>query len=390
MKVKQIYNIINTVSGEVLGLTDIVKEDLSNIVDVGKAIFNNNSFDNYVKSLVDHIGRVVFVDRVYRGSAPSVLMDGWEYGAVLEKVRSTMPNATENKSWSLTDGAVYEQDTFYKPEVSAKFFSDRVTFEVPRSITEMQVKSAFTNVTQLNAFMSMIYNEIEKSMTVKLDSLIMRTIVNLMGETIADDYGEALVTSKSGVKAINLLYLYNTENSSKLTAEAAIKNPEFLRFASYEIGKYISRLSTMSTLFNIGNQPRFTPSDLLHAVFLTDFYRAASVYLQSDVFHNELTALPFAEEVPFWQGSGKDYSFSHTSHINITTASGKTLEVGGVLGVLFDRDALGVTNMNKRVTTHYNGAAEFTNYWFKMDAGYFNDTDENCVVFFMEWTPESN
>lgn len=389
MQVSQIYNIVNSVTGEVLGLTDVVQEDLSNIVDIGTAIFNANAVDNYVRTLVDHVGRVVFVDRAYRGNAPSVLMDGWEYGSVLEKIRAQMPAAQENESWDLTDGESYDQDIFYKPVVSAKFFNKRVTFEVPVSITEMQVKSAFSNVVQLNAFMSMIYNAVEKSMTVKLDSLIMRTINNMIGETINDDYGTALLTSKSGVKAVNLLYLYNTENSTNLTAETAIKTPEFIRFAAYTIGTYISRMSSISTLFNVGGTDKFTPPDLLHAVFLTDFYRAANVYLQSDVFHNELTKLPYAEEIPMWQGSGDDFSFSHTSYINIKTASGATIEVGGVLGVLFDRDALGVTNMNRRVKTHYNGKAEFTNNWYKMDAGYFNDLDENFVVFFMEWTPKT-
>lgn len=387
MQMNQIYNIVNTVTGEVLGLTDIVQEDLSNIVDIGKQIFDNNSFDKYVKSLVDHVGRVVFVDRVYAGSAPSVLMDGWEFGAVLEKIHSTMPAAQENESWELTDGEDYSQDIFKKPIVNAKFFNKYVTFEVPLSITERQVKSAFSNVMQLNAFLSMLYNEVDKSMTVKLDSLIMRTINNMIAETISDDYGTALLTSKSGVKAINLLYLYNTENSTTLTAEKAIKNPDFIRFASYEIGRTIARMKVISSLYNIGGQPRFTPDYAMHAVFLSDFYRSASVYLQSDVFHNQLTALPYAEEVPFWQGSGQDGSFAHSAYLNVKTASGKEIEVGGVLGVLFDRDALGVTNMNRRVTTHYNGRAEFTNSWYKMDAGYFNDFDENCVVFFMEYTP---
>lgn len=386
MKMNQIYEIVNTVTGEVLGLTDIVKEDLSNIVDVGDQIFDSNSFDKYVKSLVDHVGRVVFVDRVYAGSAPSVLMDGWEYGAVLEKIRSTMPNATENDSWDLVDGTDYSQDIFKKPEVVAKFFNKYVTFEVALSITERQLKSAFSNVTQLNAFCSMLYNEVEKSMTVKLDSLIMRTINNMIAETIADDYGSELLTSKSGVKAINLLYLYNTENGTTLTAEMAIKNPDFIRFASYEVGRTIARMRVISSLYNIGGQARFTPDYAMHAVFLSDFYRAASVYLQSDVFHNQLTALPYAEEVPYWQGSGQDGSFSHSSYLNVKTASGKDVEVRGVLGVIFDRDALGVTNMNRRVTTHYNGKAEFTNNWYKMDAGYFNDFDENCVVFFMDYT----
>lgn len=383
MKVEQIYQIINSITSEELGLQTVLAEDLSNIVDIGNEIFDATSVDNYVKSLVNHIGKVIFVNRPYSGSVPSVLMDGWEYGSVLEKITAEIPEATENESWELTDGASYDPNIFYKPVVSAKFFNKRVTFEVPMSFTEKQVKESFSSAEQLNGFMSMLYNAVDKSMTIKVDALVMRTINNMVGETVYADYASASLSSKSGVKAVNLLYLYNTKYSKSLTAAAAITDPDFIRFASYEMGVYASRLTKISTLFNIGGKDRFTPSDLLHVVMLSDFRKAANVYLQSDVFHNELSALPNAEEVPFWQGSGTSYGFSDISNIKITTASEHSVDISGVLCVMFDRDALGVTNLDRRVTTNYNPKAEFFSNWYKFDAGYFNDTNEQFVVFFV-------
>ena len=382
MKVEQIYQIINSITSEELGLQTVLAEDLSNIVDIGNEIFDATSVDNYVKSLVNHIGKVIFVNRPYSGSVPSVLMDGWEYGSVLEKITAEIPEATENESWELTDGASYDPNIFYKPVVSAKFFNKRVTFEVPMSFTEKQVKESFSSAEQLNGFMSMLYNAVDKSMTIKVDALVMRTINNMVGETVYADYAGGTLSSKSGVKAVNLLYLYNTKYSKSLTAEAAITDPDFIRFASYEMGVYASRLTKISTLFNIGGKDRFTPADLLHVVMLSDFRKAANVYLQSDVFHNELSALPSAEEVPFWQGSGTGYAFSDISNIKITTASEHSVDIPGVLCVMFDRDALGVTNLDRRVTTNYNPKAEFFSNWYKFDAGYFNDTNEQFVVFF--------
>ena len=383
MEVKQIYQIVNSITSEELGLQTILSEDLSNIVDIGTEVFNSNAVDNYVKSLVNHIGKVVFVNRPYSGSVPSVLMDGWEYGSVLEKITAELPNATENESWELTDGASYDPNIFYKPTVSAKFFNKRVTFEVPMSFTEKQVRESFSSAEQLNGFMSMLYNAVDKSMTIKIDSLVMRTINNMIGETIYADYQGASLSSKSGIKAVNLLKLYNTQYSESLTASAAIYDPDFIRFAAYEMGVYASRLTKISSLFNIGGKDRFTPSDMLHVVMLADFRKSASVYLQSDVFHNELVALPGAEEVPYWQGSGTSYAFSDISNVKITTASEHSVDVSGVLCVMFDRDALGVTNLDRRVTTNYNPKAEFFSNWTKFDAGYFNDTNEQFVVFFV-------
>lgn len=383
MEVNQIYAIMNTVTGEILGDSAVVNEDLSNIVDIGTAIFNASAIDNYVRSLVNHIGRVIFVNRPYSGNVPSVLMDGWEYGSVLEKISAELPDATENESWELTDGTSYDPNVFYKPSVSAKFFNKRVTFEVPMSFTERQVKESFSNAEQLNGFLSMLYNAVDKSMTVKIDALVMRTINNMIGETVVTDFAGGSYGSGSGVKAVNLLYLYNQRYGTSLTAENAITEPEFIRFASYEMGVYMSRMSKISTLFNIGGKDRFTPADMLHVVMLADFKKAANVFLQSDVFHDSFTELPNADVVPYWQGSGTSYDFDDISALNIKTASGSTVEISGILGVMFDRDALGVTNLDRRVTTHYNPKAEFYNNWYKFDAGYFNDTNENFVVFFV-------
>ena len=383
MTVTQIYELMNGVTQEILGESAVVKEDLSNVVDIGTAIFNAAAVDNYVKSLVNHIGRVIFVNRPYSGSVPSVLMDGWEYGSVLEKISASLPEATENESWELTDGASYDPNIFYKPTVEAKFFNKRVTFEIPCSFTERQVKESFSSVAQLNGFLSMIYNAVDKSMTVKIDSLVMRTINNMIGETINADYGAESLDSKSGVKAVNLLYLYNERFDKELTASDAMTDPDFIRFAAFEMGVYQSRLAKISTLFNIGGKDRFTPGDLLHFVLLADFKKSADVYLQSDVFHDQFTALPNAESVPYWQGSGVDYGFDSITSINITTASGANVSTSGILGVMFDRDALGVTNLDRRVTTNYNPKAEFFTNWYKFDAGYFNDANENFVVFFV-------
>lgn len=383
MEVKQIYEIVNTITNETIGESAVINEDLSNIVDIGTEVFNQSAVDNYVRSLVDHIGRVVFVNRPYAGSAPSVLMDGWEYGRVLEKIKAEMPIAEANESWELEDGVSYDPNMFYKPSVSAKFFNKAVTFEVPMSFTEMQIKESFSNAVQLNGFMSMLYTAIDKSMTVKLDGLIMRTINNMIGETIHADFGSGSLSGGSGIKAVNLLYLYNNKFSKSLTAANALTDPDFIRFASFTMGVYESRMSKLSSLFNIGGKDRFTSSDVMHVILLADFVKSANVYLQSSTFHDELTKLPNAETVPYWQGSGVGYSFSDISKINIKTTSGDTVECGGILGVMFDRDSLGVTNMNKRVTSNYNAKAEFWNNWYKYDAGYFNDFDENFVVFFM-------
>lgn len=378
MKVTQLKDIVNSVTGEVLGKTDVVNDDLSNLVDVGNEIFDTDNVDNYVKKLIDRIGQVIFVNRLYAGGVPSVLMDSWEYGSVVEKISADLPEADENDSWNLQNGQTYSQDTFYQPKVSAKFFNSKVTFDVKLSFTTQQVKESFSNVNELNGFISMLETGVKNSMTVKLDGLIMRTINNMTGQ---------ILNSANGLQKVNLLTEYNTASGQTLTANKALMDKDFLKFASLTIKKYQARITKMSTLFNAGGKARFTTTDNLHTVLLSDFADSAEVYLMSDTYHNDTVSLPNHETVPYWQGSGKSYAFNDISKIDVKIDAGnktpKQVTQTGILGVMFDTNALGVSNLNQRTTTSYNARAEFYTNYYKMDAGYFNDLNENFVVFYI-------
>ena len=377
MEIKQIYPLVNEATNEALGVEGLVQEDLGNIVEVGKAVFNANAMDKYVKALVNRIGKIIFVNRVYEGSAPSVLMDGWEYGSVMQKVSMGLPEATENETWELVDGQSYDPHIFHAPKgVIAKYYNKYVTFEIDMSFTENQLKMSFNSVTELNGFISMLYTQVENSMTVKLDELIRRTINNMIAET---------VHTNNGARAINLLTLYKSAYpaDTAITAATALNNPDFIRFAAYIIKVTHGRMRTMSTVFNEGNQPRHTPTDMSHIVLLEDFASGADVFLQSTTFHDELSALPTAERVPYWQGSGTSYAFADVSKINVKTAGGNVVEQGGILGVMFDRWALGVANIERKVTSQYTPNAEFFTNFYKYKAAYFNDFNENFVVFFV-------
>ena len=378
MKVTQLKDIVNNVTSEVLGKENVLAEDLSNLVDVGNEIVDSENVDNYVKKLIDRIGKVIFVNRLYAGGVPSVLMDSWEFGSIVEKISADMPDAEENDSWQLQNGQTYSQDTFYQPKVSAKFFNSKVTFDVKLSFTTEQVKESFASVNELNAFLSMLETGVKNSMTVKLDGLIMRTINNFTGQ---------IINSGQDMQKVNLLADYNTATGQTLKANKALLDKDFLKYASLVIKKYQARITKMSTLFNQGGKARFTNINDLHTVLLSDFADSAEVYLMSDTYHNDTVSLPQHETVPYWQGSGKNYDFNSISSIDVKIDAGnktaKEIKHTGTVDVMLDTNALGVSNLNQRTTTAYNARAEFYTNFYKMDAGYFNDLNENFVVFYI-------
>lgn len=382
MKVTQIKDLVNSSLKEVNGSNVLLKEDLSNVVDIGKELLNNDDIDNFVKKLVDRVGKTVFNDRVYQGSAPSVLMDAWEYGSVVEKIDSDLPKVEENDSWKLEDGKSYDQDIFYQPKVSAKFFNSKVTFDIPMSFTKMQVESAFSSATELNSFISMLMVKTQNAMTVNLDNLIMKTINNFTANVI---------NAKKGMQVVNLLDLYNKTAQTKVTVDNALTSPDFIKFANLTINTYRDRLTKMSTLFNEAGLNKFTPVDNQHLVILSDLASASKVYLESDTYNQDNVKISNYDTVPYWQGSGTTYNFKDTSKIDVAIKDGtQTKEVvqTGILGVLFDTSALGVSCQNPRTTTAVNARAEFYTNFNKYDAMYYNDLNENFVVFMIADTTQ--
>lgn len=378
MKVEQVFEIVNDTTKEIIGSEELVATaDNNKIVDVGEAVIGTQNMDNYVRTLIDRIGKVVYVDRSYEGGTPSVLMDSMEWGAITEKIKYVgLPEATENETWELEDGMSYDPNVFTKPQVAAKFFSKRTTFEVPMSFAAKQLRSAFSGAGQVTAFFSMVENTISKSLTVKQDSLIMKTIGNFIMHASTD---------QSGNRYVKLGTMYRTMSGKATTGEALLYDPEFIRYSSMIIKRMAKRMTGLSTLFNEGANPRNTASKYLHMILHNDFTAAADAYLQSDTYHEEFTKLPKSEVVPFWQGSGSAFEWADTATIKgIPTGSNSAVTVSNILGVMFDRDALGVCNLDRRVTSNYNGKAEFTNNWYKFDCGYFNDFDENFVLFTLD------
>lgn len=378
MQVTQIHTLLNTVTKEVLGTENIVKEDLTNLVDVGTEIVNADKVDNFVNKLVHHIGKVQFENEKYTGKAKNVLMDSWEFGAILQKIDAELPEAVENDSWNLVNGKSYDPNIFHQPKVSSQFFDSKVTFEIPISFAEKQVKGSFSNAEQMNGFLSMLTNRVDTSFTIKLDELIMRTINNYIG---------SVISKKDTNTSVNLLALYKQSSGKTLTAEKCLTDSDFLRYANFTINTYIGRITRISKLFNIGKRERFTNKENTNLILLNDFVNSSDAFLQADVRHNEFTGLKAVDTVPYWQGSGKGFGFSDISKIDVKvnngTSKGAEVSQSGILGVLFDRKALGVTNLDKRVTTNFNPKAEFYTNFYKADSGYFNDFNQNFIVFYV-------
>lgn len=407
MKYNQIADVLNgtiatTVGGQVVGngiigeevgvTTTAVATDLSNIVDVGKTVLNytgenNENFNKFVGGLIDRIGKVKYVDRVYKGTAPNILKDSWEYASIMMKTRVDVPTPIKTSSHRLAEFAAKRDDNGYNgigknpdldpfilnpPGATAKFYNEKDTYTVPITIAEKQLKTAFTSAGEMARFISMVENRIATMRTVTTDALIRRTITNL-ALTAAQVSGHPQV--------INLLTPYNASHPSATLAPAdALNNGDFLRYASSVMTMYKEYIKDLSNKYNDGTYLTFTPSENLKFITLTDFDAALKANLYSNTYHDEYVKLDGYETVRYWQYNG-DNTAERATIVGIPAEGTKSTSMGYVVGIMFDEQAAAVCNEDDRVTSQWNPRGEYFNYFYMWDASYMNDTAENCIIF---------
>lgn len=383
--IHQVNAIANSMTDQILGRTTVTPTD-STFVSVGAEITQSDNLkDAFYKVLYDRIGRTVLALREVEDDVVTMDREPFEYGTMLQKLSFKSVNAQENPAWR----ALSEEhtDPFKKSVMTIRqtMFHGISTWEVPGTLPDEQLKTAFTNPQAMAAFIDGIFLNMKNSMQLKYNGIAYLVRASAIA---------AVHNSKNTVVNVDLLSSYNTYTGSSLTQKAALIDPEFLRYSGRLIRLYSERLKKTSTTFNPIGWERRTPKDRQVIEVLADLATAYETYLQSDVWHNELTKMPNFTIVPYWQSSGTAWDFTSTSSIDVvieSTNEGGTTEdvdvqVNGVVAVIRDIDAIATTIDDRKVRSIFNPHDEYSNYWYKANIGYMRDISENFVVFTMSET----
>ena len=380
---KQVADLTNDALKNTLGEeTTLLTENLEGVVDIGTSLANANAYKNFIENLMVATAKYIFRFREYKAKAPNVLRDNYEFGQLIQKIRTKLPNTSENQSWKIQANASYDDNVYTPNEVEVKLFMDQITFEVRKSITNEQIKNAFTNATQLGNFVSMQFGYVQNRLELDLENLTYMTINNYMAELIKLNTG-----GNAGKRVIPLLTLYKAQDpnaSQGLTADKALFDKGFLIYAAAKIKDFMNLMQRYNVSFNAEEFETFTPEDLQHVCLYSQFVDNMATYAESSTFHDEFIKLPEGFKVDYWQGIGSN-SVADRTKISIEVASdGTKVEKSYIIGFIFDHDALGINHDQPSVETHYVKSAQFTNYWYKEKLGMFNDLSENGIVFTLD------
>lgn len=378
--VKQIYAVLNDAVEQALGKDAVATIDATNVSTLGDTIAATGNMDVLGMHLLDRVGKVVLEDRSYKSAWRFLAKNEMEWGAIVEKVHTRLMTAQSNSSYGWQGGTAPDPFAINMPQTDVKLFKNLTAWEIPVTIPDEQLKTAFKSATEMESFISSLFTTFENSIEYYFECEAITVFATRIAvNKQASDAGTA------GVHYVKLLTEYNTLNGTALTAGKALYDKEFLQYAVSRITDIKGLMSTFSTTFNIDAYERFTPDANLKAVALNLFASTCKTHMESEIYHNDLVSLSGYNEVPYWQGIG-DSTFSDRAQLsqfvpgqNPTTDTAITAE--NVVFVLVDDRGVGAMLRNQHTTSQRNNRGEYTNYWAKGEQGNFIDTSEQCVVF---------
>lgn len=367
MTTEQIYTVVNSAATQALGTGAIAAIDTASFVSLGNAVLSSaTNTEAFLNTLAQRIGRTIISYRKYRNKMANLMLSDFEYGAILQKIKIAMPTAEEDESYDLVDGQSVDHYKISKPQVTQKLFVTRSPFQFKITIQRVHLKEAFTNETAMGGFIAAVFGEVQNAIEFALENLGRGCYANY----IAEVGGTA--------REIKLVTEFNTLTGGSVTAANALANKDFLNYAFRRINEHIDYFQDMSTLFNDGTATRHTPKADLRIKLLSPFVRAAETVTQYAAFHDTLVDVDGVyDAVSYWQ------SAQNRSQIKVQRSSDDAeTTVSNIIGVMHDRDALGIYQMSEEIaTTPLNASGLYYNQVYHLRELWMNDLSENFIIF---------
>lgn len=368
MTTEQIYTLVNTVNSQAFGHSAMVVTDTSSLISLGNTVLSSSTnTEAFLNTLAQRIGRTILRFREYRNKLNDMVLNDFEYGAILQKIKVHMPEAESDESYDLIDGNTVDHYKIAKPSVDQKLFVTRTPYQYHITIQRVHLKEAFMSPESMGAFIGIVFGEMRNAIEISLENLGRVTLATAIAEY-------------STSREIALVSDFNTEYNPTpaLTAAEALHNEEFLRYAIMRMTNLIDMIQDASELYNDGTMVTFTPREDVRMKVISEFQRRIESNVLYAAFNKQFVDIPEGyKTLNFWQAEQTPYD------INITRPSDSTATaVNNVVAILYDRDAMGIYKIDEEVATSPVNAAGlyYNQYWHEKQLR-FIDLSENGLIF---------
>lgn len=375
--------ILNNIRKQVTGETAIAPADTSEFVSVATTLLQAG-YDPVLNAITQMVSRTIFSIRPYNRKFGGIKMDSEQWGSIVRKLSIADKDFDHDVRFELVDGQSVDHYKVNKPNILQTNFYGQNVYEKNYTIFKDQLENAFSGPAEFGRFMSMVVQNTSDMIEQAHESIARMTIGNFVG-------GKKV--ANNGV--IHLLTEYNTETGSTLTAVTVFAPANFGDFIKW----MYARVATLTGLMTERSQEfqinvtgkeisRHTPYAYQKVYLYAKLLNDMNARVLADTFHYDFIEYADVEAVNYWQSIDSPMSLDVTPSYMDTDGSivtGAEQEINNLVGVIFDRDALGYTTVgNWSATTPLNAKGGYWNTFHHFTERWYNDFTEKGIVLLLD------
>lgn len=384
MSFEDASTILNNIRQQVTGEASIAPINTSEFVSVGTTLLQAG-YDPVLNAITQMVTKTIFSIRPYSRKFGGIKVDSEMWGSIVRKLAVVDKPWEVNKEFDLVDGQSIDHYEVSKPDVLELKFYGAEDFSKHYTIFKDQLNNAFTGVAEFSRFMSMIVQNVSDMIEQNFESIARMIIANYVGGKKVADNG-----------VIHLLTEYNTETGLSLTATTVYAPENFGDFMKWTYGRIATLTSLMTERsnkfqINIDDKAitRHTPYEYQKVYLYAKLLNDMNARVLADTFHYDFIEYADVEAVNYWQSIDTPMAINVTP--NYLDAEDGTIKTGAVqnitnlVGVIFDREALGYTVMNEwSATTPLNASGGYWNTFYHFLMKWWVDYSEKGIILLLD------
>ena len=391
---EQVATVLTSIVQQATNQTVLTPTDTSSFVSVAQTALLANH-DEVMQAISNILGRTIFSIRPYSAKMTGLDMDTFRWGAMMRKLSIADSDWDDDEAYAYPifydagqtppdgEGLSIDRWKIKKPNVLQTNFYGQSVYADHMTVTEDQLETAFTGPEQLGSFLSLLMTNLSNRLEMSNEALRRGLICNAIG---------ALYEENQSDRVIHLLTEYNTLSGNTFTQQDIYDPanfPAFCKWAYSRIAEITDLFTANSTMFQtpITGKPilRHTPYEYQRVYLYSPFQRQVEARVLADTYHDNYLRYADVETIPFWQSIDTRDSVKVTpayvdSTGTLVTSTAQTVD--NVFGIIFDRDAMGMSILDRRVlSTPLNESGLYRNIWVHgKQRVVFDNTEKVCLL----------
>lgn len=387
MGFNQIAATLNAIQQQVTGQTELAPiTNTNDFISVANTVLRSG-FDPVMNAISQMVSRTIFSTRPYNRKFSGLFVDNQAYGGHVRKINYIDQPAVDDEAYKLVDTESIDMYKVRKPAVVQTNFYGFNTYQDYVTRFSDQLRTAFSGPEQLSEFFSALMGEISNKHEQFHETMARTALINFIGGKIAGDTSNV----------IHLLTEYKSKTGLELSAQDVYKPDNFKPFMQW----VYSRIAELTSLMTERSIKFHTNLDNGRVIMRHTPYADQRVYLYAparfqteaqvlaDTYHDNFLRLADNETVNFWQNIDEPDAISikpsYLAAGGTITEHASNIEQANVFGVIFDREAVGISTFGEEMSvTPYNSRGRYNNIWWNFTDRYWNDFTENGVVLLLD------